>query len=183
MKRTVPALIALTMLVGSGSTASTQISRKNFALDDSKPYVYIQFDHAGQREPIDQTEPAQGLWLRLINNSTISIEVETMDTATQAKLMVLPDVITAVERIIPRSGEPHEKMPMGYGSGMGVFRTIAPGDGFIFSVPANHVSPYWYMQVPFHFNLPPVKKGSQPICYAAFTWEDLPASYTHSANN
>ena len=182
MKGTSQALIALTMLLGSWSTGMAQESRKNLAIDESKPYVYIQFDHAGQREPIDRTEPAQGLWLRLVNNSAIPIEVETMDTATHEKLVLVPDVMTAVERRIPRSGEPREKMPLGYGHGMGVLQTVAPGDGLIFSVPANHVSPNWYMQVPFQFRLPPIVKGNQPVSYAAFTWEDLPESYTHSKN-
>jgi hypothetical protein len=66
---------------------------------------------------------------------------------------------------------------------MGVLQTVAPGSDLIFSVPANHVSQYWYMQVPFHFSLPQVQSGSQPICYAAFKWEDLPDSYTHAAKN
>lgn len=181
MKTAVAAFIALAMLVvDSGTSTSAQSSQKNFVIDESKPYVYIKFDHAGQREPIDRTEPTRGIWLRLVNNSTIPIEVETMDTATDAKLMLLPDTITPIMRTIPRSGPPHEKMPLGYGSRMGVPQTVVPGGDLTFSVPANHVSQYWYMQVPFHFSLPLLKTGSQPICYASFTWEDLPDSYTHN---
>lgn len=168
--------VGLMLLVPMGTSMTQSQTPGKLALDSSKPIVYIEFDHAGPREPVEQGEPAQGIWLRLVNNSIVAIEVETMDTATPGKLMLLPDVITPIERRIPRSGVSREEMPAGYASGMGVGRTIAPGKNLVFSVPANHVSPNWYMQVPFHFSLAPVKEGAQPICYAAFTWEDLPES-------
>jgi hypothetical protein len=145
-------------------------------LDSTKPMVYIKFDHAGPREPVEDGEPSEGLWLRLVNNSAIPIEVETMDTATKSKLMLLPDVITPIERRIPRSGSNREEMPAGYASGMGVLRTIAPGKDIAFSVPANHVSPNWFMQIPFHFSLPSVSQGDQPICLVRFSWTMIPES-------
>jgi hypothetical protein len=150
------------------------------ALDPTRPIVYIEFDHAGPREPIENGEPKQGIWLRLVNNSVVPIDVEAMGTSTNSKLVILPDVITPIERRIPRSGVSREEMPVGYASGMGVAQTIAPGKDLIFSVPANHVSLNWFMQVPFRFSLPPVQKGGQPICYATFIWEDLPESYRDS---
>jgi hypothetical protein len=168
--------VGVMLLAAMGISMAQSQTPGKLALDSAKPIVYIEFDHAGPREPVEQDEPARGLWLRLVNNSVVAIEVETMDTATQGKLTLLPDVITPIERRIPRSGVGREKMPSGYAPGMGVARTIAPGKDIVFSVPANHVSPNWYMQVPFHFSLAPVKEGEQPICYAAFTWENLPKS-------
>jgi hypothetical protein len=151
-------------------------TRGKLALDAKKPIVYIEFDHAGVREPVENGEPAQGLWLRFVNNSVVPIDVETMATVTKSKLILLPDVIIPIERRIPRSGPSNEQIPAGYASGMGVVRTIAPGRDLVFSVPANHVSPNWFMQVPFQFSLSPVKQGAQPICLVEFIWDGIPAS-------
>jgi hypothetical protein len=165
------------LLMAMGAMMAQSQTPAKLAIDATKPIVYIEFNHAGLREPVEEGEPVQGLWLLLVNNSVVPIEVETMDTATQAKLTLLPDVITPIERKIPRSGVSQDEMPVGYGVGMGVVHTIAPGKHLVFSVPSNHVSPNWFLQVPFHFGLPPVQKGGQPICYASFTWDDLPDAY------
>jgi hypothetical protein len=169
--------IILLAAVGTPLMQSQTPGKVRLSLDQTKPIVYIEFDHGGPREQVEDGEPAVGIWLRLVNNSISPIDVETIATATKAKLMLLPDVITPIEGTIPRSGPSHEKKPAGYASGMGVVRTIAPGKDLIFSVPRNHVSPSWYMQVPFKFSLPPVKEGVQPICYAEFTWEDVPETH------
>jgi hypothetical protein len=63
---------------------------------------------------------------------------------------------------------------MVYAGMIGGFRYYDPD--LVFSVQANHVSPDWFMQVPFHFSLAPVTRGDQPICLASFTWEMIPAS-------
>jgi hypothetical protein len=165
------------LMVVLGAPVVQAKTQGKLALDMTRPIVYIEFDHAGPREPIEDGEPTQGFWLRFVNNSVVPIEVELMSTATKSKLIILTDVITPIERIIPRSGVSHEVMPLGYGSSMGVVKTIAPGKDLVFSVPVNHVSPNWFMRVPFHFSLPPVPKGRQPICYAEFIWDDLPESY------
>jgi hypothetical protein len=146
-------------------------------LDATKPIVYIEFDHAGPRQPVEDGEPDQGLWLRLVNNSTVPIDVRANGTTTDSKMTLLPDVITPRAGRIPRSGPPLEKMPQGYSSDTATILTIDPGKSLVFSVPVNHVAPTWFMQVPFQFSLPPVKEGVQPSCYAEFTWEDLPKSY------
>lgn len=171
MVKAVPILATMAAL-----TLSSQETPK-VVLDESKPIVYIKFDHAGPREPVEDGEPKLGLWLRIVNNSVIPIDVEVMNTATKSGLQLLPDIITPIEQKIPQSRPAHERMAMGYASGMGTAQTISPGKDLTFSVPVNHVSPNWFMQVPFRFNLPPVKEGGQPICYASFVWEDLPQAY------
>lgn len=169
--KAVPILVMMTAL-----TLSSQEVPK-VVLNVAKPIVYVEFDHTGPREPVEDGEPKLGLWLRLVNNSVIPIDVEVMNTATKSGFLLLPDVITPIEQRIPQSGPTHERMPLGYASGLGTVQTISPGKDLVFSVPVNHVSPNWFMQVPFRFSLPPVKEGGQPICYAPFIWEDLPQSY------
>jgi hypothetical protein len=168
----------MVLVVMTAHISESQSSRPpKVALNEAKPIVYIEFDHAGPREPIEAGEPKLGLWLRLVNNSVVPIDVETMNTATKSGLLLVPDFITPIQRKIPRSGPSQEQLPTGYAPGLGTVQTIAPGKDLVFSVPANHLSPNWFMQVPFQFSLPPVKEGEQPLCYAVFTWEDLPQSY------
>ncbi len=86
--------IALLGVVGSRPADSQVGEKPKLALDSAKPYVYVEFDHAGRREPVEDGEPVEGLWLRLVNNSNFTINVETMDTVTRAKLVLVPDTIT-----------------------------------------------------------------------------------------
>jgi len=146
--------------------------------DTAKPFVYIEFDHSGPREPLRPDEPSRGLWLRLVNNSVLPIIVRAHSSITDPDMTILEDVITPQMRMIPKSGLPdYGPMPNGYATAAHVasLLTINPGKGVLFSVPVNHVAPGWFLQVPFQFDLPPVKDGAaQPVCYAGFTWDDIP---------
>jgi hypothetical protein len=52
-------------------------SDDRFRLLPGKPYVYLDVDHIGPREPRDNSEPPIGLWLRLYNNCSEPIVVDT----------------------------------------------------------------------------------------------------------
>jgi hypothetical protein len=99
------------LLIAMGTSMMQSQTPVNLALDSSKPIVYIEFDHAGPREPIEDGEPAQGLWLRLVNNSVVAIEVKTTDTTTQPKLILVPDEITWIVTRIRPAGKPPGKCP------------------------------------------------------------------------
>ncbi len=147
------------------------------SLDPTKPFVYIVFDHAGKRPPVEKGEPGRGYWLRLVNNSIFPIEVQSMDTSTQPELVILPDVIRPRVRTIPRSGLAPADVPQGYTTSFGGGDIIEPGKDLVFSVPENHVGFTWYMEVPFRFSLPTIKNGMQPTCYAPFFLEDVPREF------
>ncbi len=161
-------------------TAQPQTNPK-LALDTTKPFVYIDFDHTGPREPLEPDEPSRGLWLRLVNNSVFPIIVRAHDSLTDPVMTILEDVITPQMRMIPKSGLPdYGPMPRGYATGSDVtsLLTINPGKGVLFSVPVNHVGPAWFLQVSFQFDLPPTEHGAaQPVCYAGFTWDDIPEKF------
>jgi len=144
-------------------------------LDSEKPIVYIELEHIGPRPAVEDGEPDRGLWLRLVNNSVVPIEVNPMDTNTDPALRLLPDEIVGLWTRIEKSDAPEPKMPMGYTIGdiIGT-ELIQSGKGFLFSVPVTHVARSWYLQVPFLFHLPPIKHGTQPLSYAQFTLEDIP---------
>lgn len=160
--------LALSCLAQSGATPK-------LVLDGAKPIVYIELDHIGPRPPVEGDEPDRGLWLRLVNNSVVPIEVHSMGTSTDPELTLLPDEIVGRETRIEKSDAPEPTMPMGYSTGH-IFSTelIESGKGMLFSVPVTHVGRSWYFQVPFRFHLPPIKHGAQPLSYAQFTLEDIP---------
>jgi hypothetical protein len=139
-------------------------------LDAAKPIVYVELDHVGPRPPVEADEPDRGLWLRLVNNSIVPIEVQPMDTRTDPELTLLPDEIVGRWTRIEESDTPEPKMPMGYATGHIIStELIQPGKGLLFSVPVTHVGRSWYMQVPFRFHLPPIKHGTDE--WAAGPWE------------
>lgn len=148
------------------------------ARDPKKPFVYIEFDHSGARPPQTPNEPLRGLWLRLTNNSTLPIVVRIHSSLDDPNMTILDDVVTPQSRTIINSGDlSFGPMPNGYASAAHVSssQAIAPGKSVLFSVPVNHVSPGWFLQVPFQFELPPVEHGAnQPVCYVPFTWDDIP---------
>lgn len=144
-------------------------------LNGAKPIVYIELDHIGPRPPVEDDEPNRGLWLRLVNNSVVPIEVEPMRTSTDPELTLLPDEIVGRWIRIKESDAPEPKRPSGYvGGDIVSTELIQPGTGLLFSVPVTHVGRSWYMRVPFRFHLPPIKLGTQPLSYAQFSLEDIP---------
>jgi hypothetical protein len=67
-----------------------------FRLSEGRPYVYLQLDHIGPRTPRDNSEPLQGLWIRLDNNCSVPIVVNTFGVppnSPPAEIGVLDTVV------------------------------------------------------------------------------------------
>lgn len=172
----VRSLLLAAVLASSVPCDAVAQATAKLALDASKPIVYIEFDHAGHRTPVEEGEPATGLWLRLVNNSAFPIVVQANSTSTDPHMTILPDRIVPVHGKLPKSGASIQKMPQGYASDTGTPVVIEPGRDLVFSVPSDHVTKQWSMEVPFQFSLPSVKHGVQPTCLAQFDWGDIPTS-------
>jgi len=153
-------------------------NQPKLALDSTKPFVYLKFDHSGPRQPQEPDEPSQGLWLRLVNNSVLPIFMRVHSSLTDPAMTILEDIVTPRIRTIPKTGfVDYGPMPHGYATAADVtsILTLKPGESVLFSVPVNHVAPGWFLQVGFQFDLPPVEHGAaQPVCYAGFDWDDIP---------
>jgi hypothetical protein len=74
LRRCSALLLALTSSLG-GLARTTQ---ENFVLDSSKPFVYLKFERIGPRKPVLKAEAPLGLWLRLVNNCRVPIQVGTV---------------------------------------------------------------------------------------------------------
>jgi hypothetical protein len=68
--------------------------------------------------------------------------------------------------------------PHGYSwEGLSVLTIIPAGGTLLFSLPINHVSKTWHVEVPFRFALETDGKTRPPYSYLAFFWDDLPEVY------
>ncbi len=74
------------------------------------------------------------------------------------------------------SSKPIER-PRGYGVENGfeyfMLTLIAPGEGLYISVPANHVSENWHLEIPFRLALANKSGIRPPYSYVALYWDDL----------
>jgi hypothetical protein len=184
-------LIALVSLVVANAQSQTA---QSFVLNDSKPYVYIAFDHSGKRKPLGKSEDKQGFWLKFVNNCRVPVTLGTFETGTDDPgIGVFYDVVPfsasgirgipgpqeqAPLKAAAKPGEaisePAAKPPEGYYAEVGSVTTVPPGESVLFSVPSNHLSSGWYLRVRFTVAVSPNRIGDQPYSYADFRWEQLP---------
>jgi hypothetical protein len=175
-------LILLTLVLAEGAVLHKPI---DFVIDQSKPYVYVKFDHAGRRSPLSQQEPSTGLWLRLVNNSRVPITLAIFDAGKDNRGVGVYDEIVAVPPsgvgYVDASGVSHGfpvasgNVPKGYSlDEVSSSTSIAPGDSLLFSVPSNHVSESWYFRVEFQLEPPKQVSGPQPRSFVDFTWTMIP---------
>jgi hypothetical protein len=166
--------------------AASDNYREQFLLNHEKPYVYIMFDHLGTREPFYSNESNRGLWLKLVNNCRIPINIAAFDSGKRdAGIGVLHDVVplrTPTHGIMGNAKENTEikyqnkqiDAPVGYSRDVRSLITINPGESVLFSVPFEHVNPRWYLQVHFTFDLSDDYKYDNPDSYVKFFWNNLP---------
>ncbi len=165
----------LLLVVAAGFSVSAEQS-VGFVLDQSRPYVYIQFDHVGPRVPVSEVEPAIGVWLRIKNNSRVPIQVSIFDLGTKDTGVGVLDEIVPVPGIAPPcgSGGSAIRPPIGYQVDVATPATIPPGHDLLFSVPISHVAQWWYLRVRFGLVLPAAMSGRQPYSFVDFAWSDIP---------
>lgn len=176
-------------LSAGAPVVQTQKKASAFVIDKSEPYVYLKFDHTGQRRPLSRREPDKGLWIRLVNNCRIPIIVATFDPGTSDPGSGVYDEVVPVDLNAPPLGhglragesastpaeEKNETIPEGYSAGDVLSTTtIAPGTSLLISLPANHVGASWKLQIRFYLDLPGGSYGSGPYSVASFDWQDIP---------
>jgi hypothetical protein len=160
-----------------------QNADRSFALDKSKPYVYLKFDHVADRKPLSPDEVSKGLWLRLVNNCRLPIIVAVFNPGTTDVGTGVFDEVVPIEdpKGVPLAGptqaskpDQRARPPEGYSSEVFSTRTIPPGADLLFSVPVNHVSPSWYLQIIFNLDALGTTYGSEPYSVVSFHWQDIP---------
>jgi hypothetical protein len=157
---------------------ANQVPSTSFVIDESKPYVYIQFDHFGPRRPVNSRESTKGIWLRLVNNCRLPISVSVLDPGTGDPGVILNyEVVPAPGPFAP-DAQLRRSMPSGYSADIGTGVTVAPTSDLL-SVPAESVAQQWYIQVRFNLVLLKMKTvGTLPGHYdpysvVDFTWHNV----------
>ena len=181
MSKMLVTLLGLVPSLISSTIAISQTWPKNFKVDDGKPYVYIDFDHLGERKSADDQGSTHGLWLRLRNNCRLPITVRALDWGTGDPGAALPFEVVPYGGISGPDSEQRKKMPHGLYADFATLVTILPGNDFLFSVPAESVSRYWYIQIRFDFEFPEPREMKsapsghyEPYSVADFEWYDIP---------
>jgi hypothetical protein len=196
----------------------TSPTSSSFLVDQSLPYVYLDVDHIGPGAPNRDSEPPVRIFLRLHNNSTVPIIVNTFGRPPESEhdnCGVFDDVVTnppqhgdgaASYGVPPMKSEldlpsmlgivatPPEKpsskpsveskvldaMPYGYNFEVSSFATLGPGQSIYFSLPRNHVSAKWHVEIPFRFDLrvrTPVRSAHN---FIALYEDDLAGKMPHT---
>jgi hypothetical protein len=177
-------MVAVAILLAHAASGLAQVTAKNFEIDKTKPYVYIKFDHFGDRKPVNDWESTRGLWLRLVNNCRLPIGISVLSLGTgDPGVAVNFEVVPTAGRYAPDSDQ-RKKMPFGYAADIGTQVTIPPKGDLLFSVPAESVTKQWYIQVHFGFVLPEAKSGNyqpsgnyEPYSVVDFNWYIIPEQY------
>jgi hypothetical protein len=183
-------LIVLGSLLTTAANAQNGANR-SFVLNEAKPYVYIAFDHAGNRKPLGHGETKHGLWLKFVNNCRVPVTLATFELGTgDPGIGVFHDVVPYQAGGVKGIPGPQEQAPSkaareeppiqamtppeGYSGEVSSTTTVVSGESVLFSVPSNHLSPNWYLRVRFMLAVSPSRIGDQPYSYADFRWEQLP---------
>jgi hypothetical protein len=91
---------------------------KDFLIDPSKPYVYLETDHIGPRKPGNEHEPNTGIYLRLKNNCRLPIIVSTFGGpigGTDGEVGVMDEVVlnpTAIYGDMDGTGGDSKPVPL-----------------------------------------------------------------------
>ena len=214
-------IIAATSALAQGSRGRQSQAKDAFRLNHSLPYVYLEVDHIGLRVPYGNDEPNVGVFLRLHNNCTVSISVDTFVgidnnvnvfhnvvvnpiglgepaaselvdiSALTAGIKMDPSLLfgnsaTKAQSPAPlpvQSVVPAPPMPVGYRALYSSPKTLGPGQSIYFSIPLNHVSDKWHVEVPFHLELRDRSTKRSPYNFVALYEEDinLPATNRHGS--
>jgi hypothetical protein len=159
-----------------------------FVIDQSKPYVYLKFDHIGTRKPVRNGEGDIGLWLRVVNNCRISIVLRSFSMPPGISGVGLMDQVVENEPMLQTYSTPDEGQaiqrredlrklkhkPEGYMSETSGVVRIQPGTYTLFSVPLNHVDDDWHMRIEFTLDLDKSSITVGPFTYLSFYKWDIP---------
>lgn len=185
MKTRIQFLVALCLPLLLIATPDLQIqashSTTSFVIDDTRPFVYVEFDRIGPGAPWSKDESTTRIWLHLRNNCRVPItvlangvpddspkdEVGLMYDVVEdppSRIIVVRDTLQKTARKPQAASEKDaavsevEEMPRGRLADFGSSISIPPGKAILFSIPTNHISERWHIDIRFQFDLPSAKK-------------------------
>ena len=198
------ALFSLIVIVLSVAEAQAQSKNGNiseqFLFNKERAFTYLQFDHIGKGPRRDEDEPAYRIWFRFVNNCRVPIVIRTSgvpDGSPVGEVGLFHNVVanspfngaSGVSFLIsgasPKAAESPAAappMPHGYDADVSSAATLGASESLLFSIPVNHLSGSWHIEIPFRFDLPHKRPshyeeniGGQPYLMIGYWLSDLPA--------
>ena len=192
-------LIALSVAEAQTQPANVNIAEQ-FIFNKERSFVYLQFDHIGKRPRRNDSEPASRIWFRFVNNCRVPIVIRTSGVPDDSpvgeaglfhKVVANPPYSGASGGSIlssEASPKPVESMaatspmPEGYDADVSSSESLQASESLLFSIPINHLSGKWHIEIPFRFDLPHKRPlhyeaniGGQPLMSISYWLSDLPA--------
>jgi hypothetical protein len=200
--RNAVALLSLIAITFSVARAQEEYRKGDiaaqFIFNRERAFTYLQFDHVGKGTPFNQSEPPYRIWFRLVNNCRVPIVIRTfgIPDGRAGEVGVLHNVIANIpyngasgsilsSGANPKSSEDSVSsatMPNGYGGDISSTATLGASESLLFSIPVNHLSGTWHIEIPFRFDLPHKPPshyeeniGGRPHMTIGYWLSDLPA--------
>jgi len=85
-----------------GGGQERQVDIRHFLIDPSKPFVHLEMDRIGPREPLRDGEPNEGIFVRLRNNCQLPIVVIELKTSAKES----GTVIGMADEVVPTPPQP-----------------------------------------------------------------------------
>lgn len=160
MKILVVVFTVLSVLVPSLSQRKNMVRTKtDLRLDKGQPSVFVSFDHFGEREPLESGESKEGVWLRLHNNTRISIFFASFSVPKAlGQVGMFYDIVSASyvsnyhDPSVPTSPTKVQDLPVGYSLGhTSSAYLLRSGETVLFSVPREHLPEGVGLRISFNY--------------------------------
>lgn len=128
--------------------------------------VSISFDHVDRAAQARKNLDPGLLWLRMKNSTRASIQILASAAEAGGEGVEVVHEIVQDGRPVPGwISPPAHYSPVNESTTL----EIEPNSDLLFSVPLNHVGPYWHLRITFE------RAGRQPEGTVDFLWADVPA--------
>jgi hypothetical protein len=197
------ALASFILIAFCAAKAQAQPESENiaeqFIVNRERAFTYLQFDHVGKGPRRSEDEPAYRIWFRLVNNCRVPIVIRTSgvpDGSPAGEVGIFHKVVAnpptygvAVGTVLESGGgtklaespAANAPMPEGYDSDVSSMATLQASESLLFSIPLNHLSGRWHIEIPFRFDVPHKRPshyeaniGGQPQMAISYWLSDLP---------
>ena len=191
MSRNLRWTVLLAMLIlGWRLHGQQQTGEPDFIINPDRPYLYIQFDHFGPGTPENDSEAQDRVWLRLVNNCTVSIKIVVNgfpeghkpadEVAIQNLVVEDPPPFIISDAPTGKDAKASKRPSLGYWADVGSPLYIRPGRGVLFSLPTSQFMEGWHIEIPFEFAVPrgkgprPNDIRGQPVMHMEYALGELP---------
>lgn len=192
-------LIAFSVAEAQARPGNGNIAEQ-FIFNKERAFTYLQFDHVGKGTRRNENEPAYRIWFRLVNNCRVPIVIRTSgvpDGSPVGEVGLFHNVVAnpptygvSGGTILESGASPKlaenpaviPPMPEGYDADVSSTATLQASESLLFSIPINHLSGKWHIEIPFRFDAPHKRPlqyeaniGGQPHMAITYWLSDLPA--------